>query len=152
MAYLSRAFLTAVFAALASFVAFRYFSHPLPSTQLSATLSTTPQDTMSAAQVSRSVVKSILARVRPRPVSCAFSTHASGPALQETPEGAGAVVRRSIGTAALRNFTPFLMLDNVSPCCHLLCISHRGALLRGQRLLTFRICALDSSWSKKAPA
>ncbi|GJN92769.1 hypothetical protein Rhopal_005807-T1 [Rhodotorula paludigena] len=47
---------------------------------------------MSAAQVSRSVVKSILAR--------------------ETPEGAGAVVHRSIGTAALRNFTPFLMLDN----------------------------------------
>ncbi|GAA6048540.1 hypothetical protein JCM3770_006543 [Rhodotorula araucariae] len=47
---------------------------------------------MSAAQVSRSVVKAILAR--------------------ETPEGAGAMVRRSIGTPALRNFTPFLMLDN----------------------------------------
>ncbi|BGP41771.1 RNA pol II transcription cofactor [Rhodotorula kratochvilovae] len=30
----------------------------------------------------------------------------------ETPEGAGAIVRRSIGTPALRNFTPFLMLDN----------------------------------------
>ncbi|GAA6015497.1 hypothetical protein JCM11491_004372 [Sporobolomyces phaffii] len=43
-------------------------------------------------QVSRSVLKSVLAR--------------------ETPEGAGAVVRRSIGTAQLRNFTPFLMLDN----------------------------------------
>ncbi|GAA5888490.1 hypothetical protein JCM5296_000649 [Sporobolomyces johnsonii] len=47
---------------------------------------------MTAARVSRSVVKSVLAR--------------------ETPEGAGAVVRRSIGTAQLRNFTPFLMLDN----------------------------------------
>ncbi|GAA5921028.1 hypothetical protein JCM21900_001862 [Sporobolomyces salmonicolor] len=47
---------------------------------------------MSAARISRSVVKSVLAR--------------------ETPEGAGAVVRRSIGTAQLRNFTPFLMLDN----------------------------------------
>ncbi|GEM10155.1 mitochondrion organization and biogenesis-related protein [Rhodotorula toruloides] len=47
---------------------------------------------MSAVQVSRSVVKKILA--------------------VETPEGAGAVVRRSIGTPQLRNFTPFLMLDN----------------------------------------
>ncbi|KWU43480.1 RmlC-like cupin [Rhodotorula sp. JG-1b] len=48
--------------------------------------------TTTAAQVSRSVVKSILAI--------------------ETPEGAGAMVRRSIGTSQLRNFTPFLMLDN----------------------------------------
>ncbi|GAA6016894.1 hypothetical protein JCM8202_004472 [Rhodotorula sphaerocarpa] len=47
---------------------------------------------MSTAQVSRSVVKAILA--------------------VETPEGAGAMVRRSIGTSQLRNFTPFLMLDN----------------------------------------
>ncbi|GAA5864984.1 hypothetical protein JCM8547_004261 [Rhodosporidiobolus lusitaniae] len=47
---------------------------------------------MSAARVSRTVVKKILA--------------------VETPEGAGAVVRRSIGTNQLRNFTPFLMLDN----------------------------------------
>ncbi|GAA5822548.1 hypothetical protein JCM11251_006374 [Rhodosporidiobolus azoricus] len=47
---------------------------------------------MTAARVSRSVTKAILAR--------------------ETPEGAGAVVRRSIGTQQLRNFTPFLMLDN----------------------------------------
>jgi hypothetical protein len=29
----------------------------------------------------------------------------------ETPEGVGARVRRSIGTKALRNFDPFLMLD-----------------------------------------
>ncbi|GAA5889142.1 hypothetical protein JCM8208_007780 [Rhodotorula glutinis] len=47
---------------------------------------------MSVAQVSRSLVKTVLAR--------------------ETPEGAGAIVRRSIGTPALRNFSPFLMLDN----------------------------------------
>ncbi|TNY23077.1 RmlC-like cupin domain-containing protein [Rhodotorula diobovata] len=47
---------------------------------------------MSVAQVSRSVVKAVLAR--------------------ETPEGAGAIVRRSIGTPELRNLTPFLMLDN----------------------------------------
>ncbi|GAK65200.1 uncharacterized protein PAN0_008d3417 [Moesziomyces antarcticus] len=30
----------------------------------------------------------------------------------ETAEGAGAVVRRSIGTPALRNISPFLMLDH----------------------------------------
>jgi len=30
----------------------------------------------------------------------------------ETEEGAGAVVRRSIGTMVLRNLTPFLMLDH----------------------------------------
>lgn len=46
----------------------------------------------SARQVSRTVLKSVLA--------------------VETPEGDGAVVRRSIGTSQLRNFTPFLMLDN----------------------------------------
>jgi hypothetical protein len=28
---------------------------------------------------------------------------------QETPEGVGAIVRRSIGTPALRNLSPFLM-------------------------------------------
>ncbi|GAA5974525.1 hypothetical protein JCM11641_002075 [Rhodosporidiobolus odoratus] len=47
---------------------------------------------MTAARVSRSVTKAILA--------------------VETPEGAGAMVRRSIGTPQLRNFSPFLMLDN----------------------------------------
>lgn len=30
----------------------------------------------------------------------------------ETPEGAGALVRRSIGSAGLKNLTPFLMLDH----------------------------------------
>lgn len=30
----------------------------------------------------------------------------------ETPEGAGAIVRRSIGTPALKNISPFLMLDH----------------------------------------
>lgn len=30
----------------------------------------------------------------------------------ETPEGAGALVRRSIGSMNLRNLTPFLMLDH----------------------------------------
>ncbi|SCV73928.1 BQ2448_6358 [Microbotryum intermedium] len=45
-----------------------------------------------AAQVSRKIAKSVLSR--------------------ETPEGAGAIVRRSIGTPQLRNFTPFLMLDH----------------------------------------
>ena len=42
--------------------------------------------------ITRSVVKSVLS--------------------VETQEGVGAVVRRSIGTAALRNLTPFLMLDH----------------------------------------
>ncbi|KAF5381025.1 hypothetical protein D9615_003913 [Tricholomella constricta] len=42
--------------------------------------------------VSRSVVKTVLA--------------------VETPEGAGALVRRSIGSMNLRNLTPFLMLDH----------------------------------------
>ena len=32
----------------------------------------------------------------------------------ETPEGVGATVRRSIGTAALRNLSPFLMLDDAT--------------------------------------
>lgn len=33
---------------------------------------------------------------------------------KEQSEGVGARVRRSIGTAALRNFSPFLMLDHFS--------------------------------------
>ncbi|GAA6030444.1 hypothetical protein JCM8097_009111 [Rhodosporidiobolus ruineniae] len=63
-----------------------------------ATITPSIADTMSAAvantaaRVSRSVTKAILA--------------------VETPEGAGALVRRSIGTPQLRNFSPFLMLDN----------------------------------------
>lgn len=50
------------------------------------------QATMAVAAISRSVVKKVLA--------------------VETPEGAGALVRRSIGSMALRNLTPFLMLDH----------------------------------------
>ncbi|GAC72005.1 hypothetical protein PANT_6c00024 [Moesziomyces antarcticus T-34] len=62
-------------------------------------------------------------------VALLFSTSATGPATMsmaravsrgiakkvrsiETAEGAGAVVRRSIGTPALRNISPFLMLDH----------------------------------------
>ncbi|TFY83896.1 hypothetical protein EWM64_g115 [Hericium alpestre] len=47
---------------------------------------------MAAQVASRNVVKKVLA--------------------QETPEGAGALVRRSIGTMGLRNLTPFLLLDH----------------------------------------
>ncbi|KAJ6477182.1 RmlC-like cupin domain-containing protein [Mycena vitilis] len=47
---------------------------------------------MSASSVTRSVTKKVLAI--------------------ETPEGQGALVRRSIGSAGLRNLTPFLMLDH----------------------------------------
>ncbi|KAH6918630.1 pirin domain-containing protein [Coprinopsis sp. MPI-PUGE-AT-0042] len=49
-------------------------------------------DTMSAARISRTVVKQVLA--------------------VEQAEGAGARVRRSIGSMTLRNLTPFLMLDH----------------------------------------
>ena len=63
---------------------------------------------MTAARVSRGVVQSVLSR--------------------ETPEGAGALVRRSIGTQALRNFTPFLMLDhfNIAPGAGFPDHPHRG--------------------------
>ncbi|KAF9451077.1 hypothetical protein P691DRAFT_664057 [Macrolepiota fuliginosa MF-IS2] len=47
---------------------------------------------MSLTSVSRSIVKKVLA--------------------VETPEGAGALVRRSIGSMTLKNLTPFLMLDH----------------------------------------
>ncbi|KAJ7874206.1 RmlC-like cupin domain-containing protein [Mycena olivaceomarginata] len=47
---------------------------------------------MSATSISRAVTKKVLAI--------------------ETPEGQGAMVRRSIGSAGLRNLTPFLMLDH----------------------------------------
>lgn len=46
----------------------------------------------------------------------------------EQPEGAGAMVRRSIGTQKLRNFSPFLMLDHfsVSPGAGFPDHPHRG--------------------------
>lgn len=46
----------------------------------------------------------------------------------DTPEGAGARVRRSIGTSQLRNFTPFLMLDHfgISPGAGFPDHPHRG--------------------------
>lgn len=47
------------------------------------------------------------------PKFASWSTLTIPLSVQETPEGAGAMVRRSIGTSQLRNFTPFLMLDNV---------------------------------------
>ncbi len=69
--------------------------------------------------VSRSIYKTIFAR--------------------EVPEGAGAVVRRSIGVMTMRNFSPFLMLDHfkVSPEAGFPDHPHRGQetityLLKGQ--------------------
>ncbi|KAJ3734120.1 RmlC-like cupin domain-containing protein [Lentinula guzmanii] len=50
---------------------------------------------MAVASVSRSIVKKVLA--------------------VETPEGAGALVRRSIGSMTLRNLSPFLMLGEYIP-------------------------------------
>ena len=68
----------------------------------------------SAVRVSRLVTKAVLARVRPPPLRvltpARLLTEVVGGA-QEQAEGAGATVRRSIGTPQLRNFTPFLMLD-----------------------------------------
>ncbi|KAL1706144.1 RmlC-like cupin domain-containing protein [Schizophyllum commune] len=54
--------------------------------------STSISRNMAAAQKSRSVVKKVYA--------------------VETPEGEGALVRRSIGSMSLRNLSPFLMLDH----------------------------------------
>ncbi|KAJ7258750.1 RmlC-like cupin domain-containing protein [Mycena haematopus] len=61
-----------------------YFAIPAP---ISSTIKT-----MSTASITRAVTKKVLAI--------------------ETPEGDGAMVRRSIGSAGLRNLTPFLMLDH----------------------------------------
>lgn len=58
----------------------------------STTQQTTPKAQTSSALLSRTVAKKVLAI--------------------ETPEGAGALVRRSIGTPALKNISPFLMLDH----------------------------------------
>ncbi|KAG8719212.1 hypothetical protein FRC08_003366 [Ceratobasidium sp. 394] len=49
-------------------------------------------ETMATQSISRSVIKKVYAA--------------------ETPEGAGAIVRRSIGSMSLRNLSPFLMLDH----------------------------------------
>ncbi|KAG9124729.1 hypothetical protein FRC07_010464 [Ceratobasidium sp. 392] len=54
--------------------------------------STPRSQTMAAQSISRNVVKKVYAA--------------------ETPEGAGAIVRRSIGSMSLRNLSPFLMLDH----------------------------------------
>jgi len=77
-----------------------YYFNLLPSSFLPSLTTTPPSQGDQAMSISRTVIKSILA--------------------VETPEGAGAVVRRSIGTAQMRNFSPFLMLDNVSYHLHYL--------------------------------
>jgi len=65
----------------------------IPFIQFTAVIpNTTPVNMSLATAISRNVVKKVLA--------------------VETPEGAGALVRRSIGSMALRNLTPFLMLDH----------------------------------------
>lgn len=66
----------------------------------------------------------------------------------EQAEGAGATVRRSIGTPRLRNFTPFLMLDHfrIAPGAGFPDHPHRGQetityLLEGKLLKINRICS-----------
>jgi len=66
------------------------YPYNLKSNQNSLNASTTKE--MALSSISRNVVKKVLA--------------------VETPEGAGALVRRSIGSMSLRNLTPFLMLDH----------------------------------------
>lgn len=162
MAYITRSWTVAAAFALALALAFRALTtttssleNPaaptITSTAVSSRLET---DTMTttAAQVSRSVVKSILAIVRPSPLqhpaeSRGSSTDLSIAPAQETPEGAGAMVRRSIGTSQLRNFTPFLMLDNVSLASDPRC-RRRDAALKPSRSLGS--CCLPSSSSRRA--
>ncbi|KAF8758993.1 Dicarboxylic amino acid permease [Rhizoctonia solani] len=64
----------------------KIFQHSSQTSQLSKTVP------MASHSVSRSVTKKVYAA--------------------ETPEGAGAIVRRSIGSMSLRNLSPFLMLDH----------------------------------------
>lgn len=66
----------------------------------------------------------------------------------EQAEGAGAIVRRSIGTPRLRNFTPFLMLDHfrIAPGAGFPDHPHRGQetityLLEGELLKIYRGCS-----------
>lgn len=84
--------------ATAILLAYLWYNHTvdvgLPSELLDSAPGILSEDTdkMAATQISRTVIKKVLAI--------------------ETEEGAGAMVRRSIGTMALRNLTPFLMLDH----------------------------------------
>ena len=55
----------------------------------------------------------LIPRSQPPPAMSSITRSVAKSVLAiETKEGAGAVVRRSIGTPALRNLTPFLMLDH----------------------------------------
>lgn len=65
---------------------------PFSLNSINPNIAATPFQNMALSSVSRSVAKKVLS--------------------VETPEGAGALVRRSIGTANLKNLTPFLMLDH----------------------------------------
>lgn len=161
MAYITRSWTVAAAFALALAIAFRALTtttssleNPAaPTITSTAVPSLLEKETMTttAAQVSRSVVKSILAIVRfsPLPPSAVSLGAALTPPLntQETPEGAGAMVRRSIGTSQLRNFTPFLMLDNVSLASDPRC-RRRDAALEPSRSLGS--CCLPSSSSRRA--
>jgi hypothetical protein len=165
VAYITRSWTVAAAFALALALAFRALTTTTttspsktpnaPTTSTSTAVSSrleTDTMTTTAAQVSRSVVKSILAIVRPSPLqhlaeSRGSSTDLSVAPAQETPEGAGAMVRRSIGTSQLRNFTPFLMLDNVSLASDPRC-RRRDAALEPSRSLGS--CCLPSSSSRRA--
>ena len=77
---------------IAAALAYLFITYPQVNNLISTSYTTSPTDEMALTSVSRGVAKKVLAI--------------------ETPEGAGAFVRRSIGSANLRNLTPFLMLDH----------------------------------------
>lgn len=73
-------------------LAYLFIAYPQLNNLISTSNTTSPTEEMALSSVSRGVAKKVLAI--------------------ETPEGAGALVRRSIGSMNLRNLTPFLMLDH----------------------------------------
>uniref|UniRef100_A0A0W0F8Y3 Pirin domain-containing protein n=1 Tax=Moniliophthora roreri TaxID=221103 RepID=A0A0W0F8Y3_MONRR len=83
--------LTAILVLISAHLMFNFLSNSNLDTGISQS-SRNHKSTEIMTSVSRSVVKKVLA--------------------VETPEGAGALVRRSIGSMNLRNLSPFLMLDH----------------------------------------
>ncbi|KAJ4144531.1 hypothetical protein LMH87_003412 [Akanthomyces muscarius] len=105
--------LTATIFALLSSLVYIYTAEPATSIITSAKLSaakrllTNRHFSTTAIHNKRSAAMTATSSAVPRTISKAFLA-------VEQSEGQGARVRRSIGTPALRNFTPFLMLDHFS--------------------------------------
>lgn len=105
--------LTATIFALLSSLVYIYTAEPATSIITSAKLSaakrllTNRHFSATAIHNKTSAAMTATSSAVPRTISKAFLA-------VEQSEGQGARVRRSIGTPALRNFTPFLMLDHFS--------------------------------------